>query len=463
MNRQVQESSREFPGDFYDESPEDSFFLPGGIREVGCKAELSTLLNTDDGVALLVHLARECTAHYAWIDSVLHYRNMYPRSVQLPMTKRRRQVYFLEASNLDAMLGRVDAVRERIRQVLADGQTRIVVLASTCLAEMTGMYLRGVLEEECAAADMPAVFLELTVDENTPTVELWSGLLQLAEDLPAAGNRVNLLGFAEANSLLVREAEQIFAAMDIEINGWFIPSFNCRAAADFTRTAATVISTAEEIQIEAAGLRADKPHLRFIDVPPPLGPRASRDFYSNVARACLVSNSSKIINETWSSHRRQWQQLQRRAQAHTVGFIVKPGEEIFLTNPDKMYGIDMVLALREMGFAVRIFCRGPESWSRSIERHFLIESQGDTGIRIITVEPAMSIARLLSESECQLVFSEFLPDHRILESGRMSFGSHDFELGFAGALHTAAHLTRLAESNFHIHTRPPLVASDKQP
>jgi hypothetical protein len=453
VNRRAQISNADeiHPGDFFDETDEDSFFIKGGARQMSCQEQLSTLLNTDEGVVFLVHLARECTAHYAWIDSVMHYRHMYPRMVQLPLTIKRGRFQFIEASNLDAMLGRTADLQDRIQNALRDERTRILVVVSSCIAEITGIDLRGMLEEEASKSPIPVVFLEWTVDENTLISRFWEGMLQLVRrDARPLEGVVNLVGYAAEDSAFAREAENLLDSFGLRVNGWFIPSYRTDAAEVFLSAACTLINSAGVAELEFALARKNLPQMRYLDQEPPFGPTATRDFYRRVLKGCGQYASADSLDQAWEPYAGSFEKWRRRASEHTVAVLVRPGEERFLMRPDTLYGIDLARLVREMGFRLSIHYLGDENRGQQIKRHLLSELVADPGVEVQAVgEIAEPISRYIESIDASLVFTEFPPDLRITDAGKMFFHPRDLELGFGGAVRSIARLTRLAESRFH--------------
>lgn len=445
------------PGDFFDEAEQDAFFLTEGGRKMDCQEEFSTLLHADDGVAFLVHLARECTGHYAWIDSTLHYRHMYPRAVQLSMTKRRRGVRLLEVSNMDAMLGRVEDVGRAIREACRAPGTRLVVLVSSCVAEVTGMQLRDVLEQESEAAAVPAVFLELTVDENTPLEQFWSQVMRLARtDVTREPRSVVLVGLGEEDSPFAAEARAVLQRFGVRLRGLLLPGFDTGTAERFCEAGLAVVSSAEAVAQEfRLARRRLEPHVRFAELDPPFGPAGTRRFYRRVLAACGVRRSAAGLAESWEPLRADWERWRRRASGYAAAVVVAPEEAEYLSRPRRLYGLDLVGLLREMGFRVRVLCTPRRASDRAAELAAALRVQlrarlgPDDGLEVAVGGGGEGIEAELARTDAALVFTEYPPDRRITGAGRMSFHPRDFEPGFEGALRTLVRLTRLAESRFH--------------
>ena len=449
------------PGDFFDEAEQDAFFLAEGGRKMDCQEEFSTLLHADDGVAFLVHLARECTGHYAWIDSTLHYRHMYPRAVQLSMTKRRRGVRLLEVSNVDAMMGRVDDVRLAIREALRAPGTKLVVLASSCIAEITGMQLRDVLEQESEAASVPAVFLELTVDENTPMEQFWSQVMRLARtDVAPEPRSVVLVGFGEQGSPLAAEARGVLERCGVRLRGVLLPSFDSGTAERFCEASLAAVNSAEAV-VREFGLarRRLEPHVRFAELDPPFGPTGTRRFYRRLVAACGGGRPGAAVAAYWAPLAEAWERARRRAAEHAAAVIVASEDVEYLTQPRRLYGIDLVGLLREMGFRVRVVCTARRPSDRaadlavSLRRSLEARRGPDDGLEVVSCGGGSLRETLRAAGDAALVFTEYPPDRRITGTGRLPFHPRDFEPGFEGALRTLVRLTRLAESRFHASCR----------
>lgn len=191
--------------------------------------------------------------------------------------------------------------------------------------------------------------------------------------------------------------------------------------------------------------------MRYLDLSPPFGPRASLVFYSRLVAGVGRDPAAVLEPDPFAPWRPIWRRFRSRAAQHAVTVVVGQGDEHNLISADALYGLDLVTVLREMGFGVELLCTpdddGTEASSRAgaLRRHFFHTLDGDPGVRVATLDPDEPLESRLAQLEASLVFTEFPPDNRVLRAGKLYLQPRDFEIGFGGAVRTIARLVRLAE------------------
>ncbi len=440
-------NGKEHPTEFYDEVERDCFFLPEGTRVLGCQEELSTLLCADEGVALIVHLGRECTTHYVWLDHVRHYRHMYPRFSRLPMRRTRGNFYMLEASNLELMLGKEQRIRSVIKRALEHEATKIVVLVTTCVAEMVGLRLEDILEQEAGGSGVPAFCIELTIDQNLPLSDMWYNLLMLARPRRRSDSqRVNLLGFGELDSVFGREVNEILKLCGMTLNAWLVPEFDTAMAEGFLAAGTSLVCSSDLAEQETWGIRQRFPAAKFLDVPPPFGPEACWHLYRAIVKAGGKKGVPSSVRKIWVRWYERWLEAAGPCANWKVGFVLRPGDEKYLLEPGRYHGLDPIRILREMGFGVLVHFLGGEKQAEALRHRLELRYDFDRKVQVVAHGKREQIDEVLKASPARLFFTDYEPDWRILKAGKVPLTRYRFEPGMAGAYKTARTLSRMASS-----------------
>ncbi len=460
MNNNDEESLAERLMASEDESPEDAFFLLPEARIMACHQQVSTIMEADEGTAALIELGKDCSTHYGWLNSTSHCRHAYSRYEHLPFTMPERfgegRLELFEPTEFETIVGDESNLRERMQALISRDGINVTVCFRTCHPRVCGVDHEGILDAETRHESNTAttIAVESAMDATTPMGSFWQGLFKaVRHDLSRRQRLVNFVGLGAEGSPMAREAEAILARAGVEVNAFFVPSFRSQAAERFLEAECTFISTAEMVAREFSVLRDDLEGMQYIDVDPPRGPTGCMRFYSKLLEEC--STTCKIDPESlWKPYEKEWQDLVRRASRHEVAILVRPEDVSMLLEPRLLYGIDLLNLLQEMGFRVLVIelprHRGekPTHEVAATLRRYLDESKAIADRLDVKVVPAdVPINEVLDNLNASLVFTEYPPDHRIMDAGKMCIDPTCFEMGLEGTLRSLTRLVRLAESN----------------
>ncbi len=438
-----------------------AFFVEPLERSLGAMEAVTTLLDADPGVAVIGYAHPICMTKVPLVNHVDYVGGMWHRFAELPFTVPAKDVGTPRLREIDLVLGTADPIRERIKAALAREETRLLAFFSTCVADLVGLDVEGIIAED-NVRDVPVLVWTASPDEGLPLSRFWAQLFKVAERPggPAKPGHVNLVGFAAEGSAPAREIAADLAAAGVTADGFVIPSFRTEHVARFAEASATIVNRDKIIVGEMREVREQWPELPVVEVDPPFGPTATAAFCRKSAAAAGAELDEERLAARWAPHEATWLALRRRAAEHEVAIIVHPWEIDYLTAPETIYGLPLVSLLSEMGFRVRVVVipgsggdgpalvqsvlagLGGEAEGLSVVAGEQLEEPGDDAA---ASERLDAMLRALPSS---LVFTELPPDQRILDAGRLSIHPRDFEPGFAGAVRTARRLVRLAESRF---------------
>jgi hypothetical protein len=450
--------------DHLDQTPAEAFFHADAERQMGCHEQIATLLNSDPGVALVFHLFDECTTKYAWLGSTQYMHNMhvYSRFTPLPIRMASGRANLLEVDQFQAITGCEDALRQQVLQVAAQDDTRLVVLAGTCVGTCTGMDLEGLAAELEQETGLRVAVLNLTIDDYTPVPTFWEELFGLARtDLAPEPGGVNLVGYCPEGADFAREFERVLQLHDLHLLGTYVPSFRSDRAERFFEAQCSLVNTAEFSRREFSAARERLTGARFVDLRPPVGRAASLAFYQKALEALDISDAHGAAAQAWEPFRTDWDRYRQRARDHRAALVVGPQDVRYLLEPELLYGIDLLGLLTDMGFGIHLIAtsggldQGAERVTQALQTRLeALDTEPGRGPTVETLALGEPLTPVLRACPASLVFTEYPPDQRILTAGKAAIHPRTFELGLAGAVQSIARLVRLAEGRIRSWTLP---------
>lgn len=130
-------------------------------------------------------------------------------------------------------------------------------------------------------------------------------------------------------------------------------------------------------------------------------------------------------------------------------FIIRKGEEMYLTDSAKSWGVPLLKFFMEIGSRIEVFIRAENmDEARANAEKILQILKGYPDYEVRYFESFDSMMTLLKRSNCRLVFSNHSNDWRITSSGKNVLSLNDFEIGFEGAIYTLNRVIFLADVEF---------------
>lgn len=425
-----------------DESEPTRFFIEPLERTLGALEGIGTLIEADDAIAFVTFAHSTCMTKIPLVETADHVGAMWHRFHELPMSLARKPWRTVDLKELDLILGDQDGFREQIRIALAGGRTRLLAVLSTCIGDLIGLDVRGVVEEVSGGRDVPLFIWNARTINGTSIASLWEHVLRLASsDLTPCPGLVNLVGFAAEDTTIAAGIRADLAAFGVRVNALLIPSVRTPQVDRFRQAHATIVNRDSVTQEEFRTARRLLDEATVLDLDPPFGPAATARFCEAVALAAGVDAPPNAGTERFAPYSDRWEALKIRASRHEVLIVVDAVTAIYVSDPARLYGLNVVSLLLEMGFGVRILWIGDDEPAIGV-------SADKTRVPIDRLADAAALPSWLSNSRASLVFTEYVQDSRVTSAGKLPVTPRDFEPGFEGSLKTLLRLVRLAECAF---------------
>lgn len=437
-----------------DEREPWSFFVRPTDRFLGAFDTVGTLLEADRGVTMVAYAHRACTTKMPLLDHPSYVGGMWLRFSPLPITLHRKRVDIPLLAEVDLVLGDHEGVRQEISRALSNPDTRIIAALGTCLGELVGLDLEQMIREENPGKPVTTVMVMARPDAGTPVAEFWRQVFRLgAAEGRRDPSKINLLGFAAEDTRAAASLRRELSVLGLTVNAMVVPSLRTWQIAGFREAGSTLVNRDSVAQEEFRLARLDLGEEEIWDIAPPFGVRGSLQFYREVARHCGVEWSPAIEDALWGPLRKRFEAWKERASAHEAALVMTPEDLLYIEHPQRIYGLDLVALVLEMGFSLRILMVEKDDSGEGISAlKTLLGTRDDVVAQRSRVDlercAPEDFSSRLTALPSDLVFTEYPPDSRVLDSGRMAFHPRDFEMGLTGALSTLIRLVRLAEGRF---------------
>jgi len=381
-----------------------------------------------------------------------------------PATYRRHHVMSM-LSERDIALGAGDLCRRMLSAAEKEAggcegcaSKRLVALADTCasalLAEDVDLLARQVssghvvatesgenlyarnrrffqmLMDSSGAADSPPVgVVEGTPDgggryPTAPSLPLGSaeGTPSRAREGTGLG-RVNLVGFVPCRAR--GEIVQELTARGVGVT-CFLPDIRLDRVAGLKAACANVFypSLRRKEVYEAV---SDFTGLERVEAGSPYGVQGTRSWLEAIIDhrpSTIDHRPSAIPADADCEAERKLAELRPLCSAVRILFVLSEEDEREIRTPEGAFGVPMFAMLEEAGFACETMRVGAD------------------------VRSPEELRERLSASDARLVYSDVTCDWRVLDCGKRTFSTKDFEMGFPGAVRTAERLLRRAGNRF---------------
>ncbi len=407
---------------------------------------------------LLIHGERECGAMGTHGPSTVRRLWTSPLDVR-PDASASERVSLTALDDVDLVKGGEDRLRSCLTALRARHPDRLLVVMDTCVPQVIGDDVAGVVREHAATGDAPIALLSCRMEEHNPfqgAQAFWLGLLrQMAEAAPAAAGRsVNLVGFGLPQGPVVRELTGLLGRVGVETNALLFPGLEADHARRFLRARLNVVNPWTYVR------KAFEPIGRWSGLPViapamPYGRQGARNWLRAVALAVNGSVPADLpdLDETGTA---QWDELRRQASEHEIAFVTLSTQPDLPADPSVTQGIPLIATLLEMGFRVTVHCLDPEELREAVQRRppdtleaALREGLGaDDAFRFHVAPDLPTVLSALGRPNVSLVYSEVVDDPRLRALGKEQLGPSDFQPGLGGSLNSLRALVGRARDPF---------------
>lgn len=311
-----------------------------------------------------------------------------------------------------------------------------LLVVGLCLPDVIGEDQEGAVREFAQSTSTPVFSVPAA-----PRSWAWlaKDLLRTRRlSLPQAeepdGPAVNLIGFSRnAGS---SELEGLLAAAGISVRTFLLPELDMAAVARIPGATVSVYLPNLHWEKTYAHLQ-DDPGRRHLVIDGPYGLRGTRTWLEQVCSALGVDcDVERLCADRLAGLGPRWDGLRDQASGFRLGLVV-PGHEVeTLLEARYSWGIALTQVLREMGFGLDLFIGSGTAADDFRSRTKL--SEGDYAVHVFDSLPGLVEA--LQSSPCQAVFSNYMFDWRLLQTGKTPFSTLEFECGLSGAIATLERL-----------------------
>lgn len=347
-------------------------------------------------------------------------------------------VYCSDMTEEDVIKGSPARIARVLRHADRHRDRDNLLVIGICLPDVMGEDLEGAVRDFSQTTSTP-------VYSVPASPRSWSWLARdllrtkrLALPSGEAPDRraVNLIGFSRNAG--TRELTSLLQAAGVSVKTQLLPDLDMAAVARIPRAAVNVYLPNIHWEKSYEHLR-DDPARRHLVIDGPHGLQGTRAWLEQVCAATGVEcDVVRLCAERFEPLQARWDDLRRQASEYRLGLVVPAHEVETLLDPRHSWGIALTRVLREMGFGLDLFVGSDEAAEAFRARTSLDES--DYSLNVFDSLPGLIEA--LRASPCQAVFSNYMFDWRLLQTGKAPFSTLEFEYGLSGAIAT---LQRLVE------------------
>ncbi|MCX7943664.1 MAG: nitrogenase component 1 [Deltaproteobacteria bacterium] len=373
---------------------------------------------------------------YPWLSKN---RNKYRRLKrnELPdITK----FFSTDLNEKDIVMGN-NKVKEVLEYVLSNSKRKEVFLSNTCTPVVIGEDVESVIER---MRKKRKNLLYLTVTPQSMEVVLkrlfWK---YRKKGNSIKKNVVNLLGYEK--DWYLERLIYLCKTLGIEINSVVIPDVSPRTLRKYFNGGVDIIKPNALWNHLYLQLNNSSSH-KYVALEAPYGFAGTIRWLLNLS--VLVGFKLKeddILKKIENKRLNLYNSLKDQMSNIGVVFIIRKGEDVYLTDSARSWGVPLLKFFMEVGSRIEVFIRADnrEEAQRSSEKILKsIKDYDNYEVRFFDTYDKMM--RLLTESSCRLVFSNHSNDWRIWSAGKNSFSLFDFEVGFEGAIYTINRLLYVA-------------------
>jgi hypothetical protein len=241
---------------------------------------------------------------------------------------------------------------------------------------------------------------------------------------------VNLCGYFTADAPARAEVEALLAAVGVRVRGVAFPYVDPASVAALASASLWVVSPWAVVE-KGLGAAVDGLGLKALRTPGPFGMDGTRRWVDAIATALglppLDAGRFESLVRPWQA---AWEGVRARLAGRSAA-LVAPGAHLAeALGPAFFYGLDPVALLRDLGLRVFLVPTGQPGDA--------CKDPGaiPDGVELILPAPGEPVSGTLRRAGCDLVYSDYATDARVLAAGAMPFGVRDLEPGPGGAVRT---------------------------
>jgi hypothetical protein len=330
----------------------------------------------------------------------------------------------------------------------------LIQLNCTCVPLMNGDDVEFLVTEERKKAKFPIILTaQYDVHPYGAHIEAMQKRLLAAPRVEPDPQLVNLVGFPEGDGL--DDLLDHLAAMGVRVHCRTVPKMSPPMMDAYRQAGVQIMLENADWQPMVDFCFGTLEGMTTHRLAPPFGVAPAIRWLESVAAALPLSaedaeRAAAHVGAVSAAMQDQLAPLRARAARHGFGFIIEPPDVTRFTEPARFFSLPVLATLEELGFPVRfaVFDDG-EHLRADLEAALGGMVTDPAHLHFTWFTEQAELDAWLASDELDLVFSDYLYDHRITSAGKSPVSSHAFEMGPEGALRSAARLLRLCESSFY--------------
>ena len=335
-----------------------------------------------------------------------------------------------------------------------DVPPELIQLNCTCVPLMNGDDVEFLVKEERKKAKFPIILTaQYDVHPYGAHIEAMQKRLLAAPPVEPDPRLVNLVGFPEGDGL--DDLLDHLAAMGVRVHCRTVPKMSPPLMDIYRHAGVQIMLENADWQSMVDFCFGTLEGMTTHRLAPPFGVAPAVAWLESVAAALPLSpedaeRAAAYVSAVSAAMQDRLAPLRERAARRGFGFIIEPSDVTRFTEPARFFSLPVLATLEELGFRTRfaVFDAG-EHVRADLEAALRAMVAAPEQLHFTWFTEQAELDAWLTSDALDLVFSDYLYDHRITSAGKSPVSSHAFEMGPEGALRSAARLLRLCESSFY--------------
>jgi hypothetical protein len=354
---------------------------------------------------------------------------------------------FTDLEDLDVIQGGQDKLGDTVRREAERmGDKGPLFVNTTCVPVIIGDDVDLVVSQ-CLPSCSHGLF-HMSARTSEPVDIFMTYLDKARENVLARGRMVMpgsvaLVGFRRDRAL--EELIALLTTLGIPVAGCILPQASEALLTDVL--SAQVLVLRQSSMYDALYERVFKGiDATRLTLPIPWGMAATSTWLADIAEAVGVKHDvPSLVRDVFDRN-----PAPANASDARLGFVVEPGQEMRLFEPDAGSGLPMLAVVRELGFPVRILLYGADRGrTRDSLDRIVTLGAGFIEPEVLVFTDSDELDRLLKAPDLAAVYSDYFYDKRLSRNGKSQFSARDFEPGLEGAFRTRARLSEVVALPFY--------------
>lgn len=254
-----------------------------------------------------------------------------------------------------------------------------------------------------------------------------SSILEKERDKNPVG--IVLCGYCLPRTKVHEELKKLFSSVGIELLAVVFPYLDTTSVAALSKASLWVINPWTVVE-KGLGRAVDALGLHAIRAPTPFGFEGTKKWLLQIS-AALGKPIGEQLEEHIGTLKPAWERIFSMLSDKRAGLVVPAHDALAALSPHVFYGLDPISMLKELGIRPCVIL-----YDASDDR---VPALPD-GVEVFVASSHESISETIRSAGCDLVYSDYAADTRVLKAGAMPFSIRLVESGLEGAIRTGLRL-----------------------